>query len=192
MRLRARVLLQAILLIAWIVLPLRVRAQGTKQWTVNNYDQFQRGTADGVAIRNDGRLEPGLTFSVVYSASESYVWSVAESTSGLAYAGLGGSTGGSAAIMRLSPNGVAEKIFAGKELAVQAVKVAPDGSVFAATSPDGKVYHLSGSGDEVIFDPGMVAEKPKYLWDIAICTRWVLVRRDGRTCSGLPHPAHDA
>ena len=31
-------------------------AQGTKLWTQSRYDEMERGTADGVAIRNDGRL----------------------------------------------------------------------------------------------------------------------------------------
>ena len=35
------------------------RAQGTRLWTVSRYDEMERGTAEGVAIRSDGRLEPG-------------------------------------------------------------------------------------------------------------------------------------
>ena len=36
-----------------------VQAQGTKLWTVDRYDMMERGTADGVGIRSDGRLEAG-------------------------------------------------------------------------------------------------------------------------------------
>ncbi len=61
---------------------------------------------------------------------------------GMAYVGLGGTAAGSAVVMKVAPDGKATKIFEGKELAVQAVRVAADGSVLAATSPDGKVYRV--------------------------------------------------
>ena len=48
---------------------------------------------------------------------------------------------------------------------------AADGAVYAATSPDGKVYRAGaavGRRRTVVFDPAMTAEKPKYLWDLAV------------------------
>ena len=166
----ARKILRVMLMFLCTVQPSQAEAQGTKQWTVSRYDDFQRGTTDGAAIRNDSRITAVMTASTLYTASESYVWSIAEGADGLVYAGLGGSTGGSAAVVRLAPKGPAEKIFVGKELGVQAVRVAPSGSIFAATLPDGKVYRLdgrSGRGEQVVFDPAMTAEKPKYVWDLA-------------------------
>jgi outer membrane protein assembly factor BamB len=72
----------------------------------------------------------------------------------------------------LKPDGTATDIFAGKELAVQSLKTASDGTLFAATSPDGKVYRIdapkSGATAKVIFDPAETQEKPKYLWDLAL------------------------
>ncbi len=157
-------------LTACFVLSSCMAAQGTKQWTVSRYEEFQRGTTDGVAIRNDGRIEDGFVASALYKASESYVWSLAKDPNGEIYAGLGGSTGGSAAVVRVSSKSAPVKLFTGRELAVQAVRIAPDHSVFAATSPDGKVYKLgAASGNErVVFDPATTEEKPKYLWDLAV------------------------
>ncbi len=44
-----------------------------------------------------------------------------------------------------------------------------DGRVYAATSPDGKVYRLGTTAADavVVFDAAGTAEKPKYLWDVA-------------------------
>ena len=53
---------------------------------------------------------------------------------------------GSAAVMKVAPDGKAAKVFEGKELGVQALRVGADGSVYAATSPDGKVYRVPASG----------------------------------------------
>jgi sugar lactone lactonase YvrE len=144
-------------------------AQGTKLWTQSRYDEMERGTAEGVAIRSDGRLEVAPANSLLYATSGSYVWSIAADAAGDAFLGRGGTSAGSAVVTRVTPDGKATDIFAGKELAVQALATASDGSIYAATSPDGKVYRLPAAGGSasVVFDPALTAEKPKYLWDLA-------------------------
>ena len=145
-----------------------VLAQGTKLWTVGRYEELERGSTDGVAIRNDGRLESAPATSLLYTTSGNYVWSVAGDASGNAYLGTGGTVSGSATVMRVAPDGTATKIFEGKELGVQSVRVGGDGAVYVATSPDGKVYRVTKNGGPplVVFDPASTAEKSKYLWDL--------------------------
>jgi hypothetical protein len=152
------------------LLPGFVSAQGTKLWSVDRYDQMERGAAEGVAIRSDGRLEAGPTTSLLYATGKSYAWSLTSDAAEDGYVGLGGTASGSAVVMKVSPDGKATQVFAGKELAVQSLRVAGDGSVLAATSPDGKVYRIpkNGGAATVVFDPAMTEEKPKYLWDIAV------------------------
>jgi hypothetical protein len=152
------------------LLPGLANAQGTKLWSTDRYDEMDKGTAEGAAIRSDGRLEAGPASSLLYATGKSYVWSLASDAAGNGYAGLGGTASGSAVVMRVAPDGKATQIFEGKELAVQALRVAPDGSVLAATSPDGKVYRIArgGGAATVVFDPAATAEKPKYLWDLAV------------------------
>ena len=55
---------------------------------------------------------------------------------------------------RLRPTGKASIIFAAQELQVQAIAIAPDGTIYAATSPDGKVYKIVHGGPA----PGQAAE----------------------------------
>ncbi len=152
------------------LLPGVVSAQGTKLWSVERYNEMERGSADGVAVRSDGQLEAGPATSLLYATGKGYIWSLASDASGNGYAGLGGTTSGSAVVMKVSPDGKAAQIFDAKELAVQGLQVATDGSVLAATSPDGKVYRIpqGGGSATVVFDPATTEEKPKYLWDIAI------------------------
>ena len=152
------------------LLPGMVSAQGTKLWSVERYSEMERGSSDGVAIRNDGRLEAGLATSLLFATGKGYIWSLASDAAGNGYVGLGGTTSGSAAVMKISPEGKAVQIFDAKELAVQGLQVAADGSVLAVTSPDGKVYRIpqGGGSATVVFDPATTQEKPKYLWDIAL------------------------
>jgi hypothetical protein len=156
-------------------LPGLAEAQGTKLWSVDRYDDFSKGSSEGVAIRSDGTLEAGPATSLLYATGGSYVWSVAAGAAGNAYVGLGGNAAGAAAVMRVGVDGKATKIFEGKELGVQAVRVTADGAVLIATSPDGKVYRVpgdtaiaSGSGAAVLFDGAETAEKPKYIWDVSV------------------------
>ena len=172
-RMKRRMLL-TVLVVAAGLLPGLASAQGTKLWSVSRYDEMEKGSTEGVAIRSDGRLEAGPTSSLLYATGKSYTWSMASDGGGNAYLGLGGTTSGSAVVMKVTPEGKASQIFAGKELAVQAVRVAADGSLLVATSPDGKVYRISASvsggaaAPVVVFDPAMTEEKPKYLWDLAV------------------------
>jgi outer membrane protein assembly factor BamB len=107
---------------------------------------------------------------LLFATGKGYIWSLASDAAGNGYLGLGGTTSGSAAVMKISPEGKAVQIFDAKELAVQGLQVAADGSVLAVTSPDGKVYRIpqGGGSATVVFDPATTQEKPKYLWDIAL------------------------
>lgn len=129
---------------------------------------MENGTSHGVAIRSDGRLEPGPETSLFYETSGNYVWSVTADTAGNAYVGMSGTTAGSAVVMKVAPDGKATRVFEGKELGVQALRLGTDGHIYAATSPDGKVYRLGAAPADatVIFDPSVTEDKPKYLWDV--------------------------
>jgi hypothetical protein len=171
-----RRILVAVLVAGSGLLPGLASAQGTKLWSVGRYDEMEKGSTEGVAIRSDGRLEAGPASSLLSATGKSYAWSIASDSAGNAYVGLGGTTAGSADVMKVTPEGKASQIFSGKELAVQAMHVASDGSLLVATSPDGKVYRVPASGGAVgngaasvvVFDPATTEEKPKYLWDLAV------------------------
>jgi outer membrane protein assembly factor BamB len=154
------------------MLPFCAAAQGTKLWTVSRYDEMERGTTSGVAIRSDGALEAGPATSLLYQTGGNYVWSLAADAAGDAYVGQGGTAAGGAIVMKVAPDGKAAKIFEGKELAVQALRLGSDGHIYAATSPDGKVYRLGTTPNDasVVFDPALTSEKPKYLWDVVQAT----------------------
>jgi len=144
------------------------QSQGTKLWTVSRYDEMERGTTNGVAIRSDGALEPGPAVSSLYQTGGNLVWSVAPAPGGAAFLGLGGTAAGSAVVMRVGADGKATKVLEAHELGVQALRIGTAGTVYAATSPDGKVYKLGATAADatVVFDATQTAEKPKYIWDV--------------------------
>ncbi len=147
---------------------LTAAAQGTRQWTVTRYDEFERGTPTNVAVRNDGRLEPAPALRTLATTQNMFLWSLASAGANL-YAGTGAASGGSQ-LLKIDPKGAVATAASFKELNVQAVLPLPDGSILAATSPDGKVYRVNAgtTTPQVIFDGSQTSEKPKYLWTMAL------------------------
>jgi len=48
-------------------------AEHTRRWRQSSYDEFLKGTARGVAVRSDGRLELAPKFTLVADADASYL-----------------------------------------------------------------------------------------------------------------------
>ncbi len=145
-------------------------SQGTKLWTQSKFEELEQGTPNGVAITSDGQLMAGPSSTLLAKTPSTYVWSIAADKAGNAYVG----TGSPATVLRISPDGKMTKMFSSKDLSVQAVRVGPDGDIYAATLPSGKVYRLEPDAKDlteadakVVFDPATTAEKPKYVWDLA-------------------------
>src|SRR5258708_36653935 len=95
--------LRSLLLIVVWGLPCLAVAQGTKLWTVSHYDEMERGTTDGVAIRSDGRLQAGPATTLLYQTGGNYVWPVAPDMAGNAYVDMGAAADGGTGVMRVAP-----------------------------------------------------------------------------------------
>ena len=156
------------------------QAQGTRLWTQSSYADLQKGTTNGVALRSDGRLEPAPATTLVSTLSSTYAWSLASDANGDAIVGTGSTSGTPSSVLRVAQDGKTTKLAEFKEMSVQALLVAPGGSIYAATSPDGKVYLVAANAPEaktvqpgagakqnVLFDASQTAEKPKYIWSLA-------------------------
>lgn len=112
--------------------------EGTRTWEQSKFADFEQGTAKGVAISSEGWLELAPSFKPLATTPSTYLWAIAADSAGNAYV----AAGGPARVYRVTPQGQVSTIFEPKELQVQALVVAPDGTIFAATSPDGKVYKI--------------------------------------------------
>ena len=140
-------------------------AQGTQTWQQRTYEDFSKGTTKGIAVRSDGTLSLAPGFDAIYTSPSTYIWSAVSQTDGTIFIGAGSP----ARVYRVTTDGKASVIFEPKELGVQALALDKDGSVYAATSPDGKIYKLTrGQNDSeytasTYFDP-----KTKYIWSLAL------------------------
>jgi hypothetical protein len=168
-------------------------AEGTRTWEQSKFDELVKGTSSGVAIRSAGGLELAPSFKLLYATPSTYIWAVAADDAGNVFA----ATGSPARVYRITPEGKSTIIFQPQELQVQALKVGPNGVIYAATAPDGKVYKIerkaaanpetnevhkpdTKSSDNASKDAAKPALDPswsssiyfapgtKYIWDLAL------------------------
>lgn len=162
-------------------------AQDTHLWTQSQLDDFEKGTPEGVALTSDGHLREGPALTDLFTTPSTFAWSVAVDKSGTAYVG----TGSPASVLRIGTQKGDKPftLFKTKDLTVQVVRLGPDGSLYAATLPSGKVYKLNPRSTEtedesnatVVFDASKVnpapaadakansgkpASKSHYIWDL--------------------------
>ena len=146
-----------LVLVASCAVPLL--AEHTRTWRQASYEDFLKGTAHGVAVRSDGRLELAPKFTQVAEADASYLWSLRLDPKGVLYA-AGGSP---AKVFRFDHDKKPETVFDSTDLIAQAIAFDSKSTLYVATNPDGKVYRISAAGEKsVFFDP-----KSKYIWDLA-------------------------
>jgi outer membrane protein assembly factor BamB len=104
-------------------------------------EEFEKGTPAGVSIESDGHLRQGPGLTEVLTTPSTFVWSLAADKIGHVFAG----TGSPATVLRLGekPGEKPFTLFETKDISVQALRFGPDGAVYAATVPGGKVYKLN-------------------------------------------------
>jgi hypothetical protein len=138
-------------------------AQGTHLWTQSRIDEFEKGMPQGVALSSDGHLRQGPGLTEVLTTPSTYVWAVAEGKNGDTFLG----TASPATVLRVGKDGKPFTLFETKDVSVQVVRMGPDGALYAATLPSGRVYRLKPDATQkqddtsatVVFDLGKLEQR---------------------------------
>ena len=135
----------------------------TQVWEHSEAADFEKGTLHKLSLSSEGRLTPAPVVREMYDPSVSFLWAIARDSKGNLYAG-GGSVGSSKSkLIVVNPAGQAKTLAELDGMAIQAIAVDKQDRVYAATSPDGKVYRVDAAGRaEVFYDP-----HSKYIWALA-------------------------
>ncbi len=139
------------------------RAEHTHFWRQTSYSDFEKGKADGVAVRSDGMLMAAPRFAQFADPNIAYLWSLRLDSQGRLYA-AGGSN---ARVVRFDAAGKPTTVFESTELVAQDIVLDAKNNLYVATSPDGKIYRVTLDGRKsVFFDP-----KTRYIWSLAMDAR---------------------
>ena len=159
MRRRSMALLTAVplvMLLAWGPLATAARAE-VRYHRLHTREAFLGGTLDGLSVDPLGTLRLADRASRVAAIGEPFLFAAAPHPEGWV---LG--TGNAGKVMLIDRAGEVRTLFTAPEPEVFAVWADPDGTVFAGTSPEGKVYRIADGRGEPYFDPGET-----YIWAIA-------------------------
>ncbi|HXP88722.1 MAG TPA: hypothetical protein VN841_28620 [Bryobacteraceae bacterium] len=137
-----------------------LHAVETKTWEQSSMADFDKGAIKRLSLSSDGRLTLAPAVKELTDPSVTFLWAVARDSKGNVYAGGGGLGGGKAKLTVIDTQGRSKTLAELDGLAVQALAVDRQDRVYAATSPDGKVYRVDASGKaDIFYDP-----KTKYIW----------------------------
>ena len=140
-----------------------VQAVETKTWQQADMADFEKGNLSRLSLSSDGRLTLAPALKEIFDPSITFLWAIARDSKGNLYAGGGGLGGSKAKLVMVDPSGKAKTLAEFEALAVQAIAIDAQDRVYAATSPDGKVYRIDASGNaQAFYDP-----KAKYIWAMA-------------------------
>ena len=116
-------------------------AQGTHLWLQSQMEEFEKGTPSGVAIESDGHLRQSPGVTELLTTPSTFAWGLATDQNGHVFAG----TGTPASVLRLGekPGDKPFTLFETKDLTIQALCLGPDGALYAAGLPSGKVFKLN-------------------------------------------------
>jgi hypothetical protein len=126
---------------------------------MSSFTEFVRGRFENVALSRSGQLSAAQRFDTVFSSSEPYIWSIAQSPSGEIYAG----TGNRGQLYRVDASGKSSLLWTAPEPEIFSIVSDPKGILYAGTSPNGKVYRIENGKATEYFDP-----KAPYIWSMAI------------------------
>jgi hypothetical protein len=150
-------------LLLLLILVVPAAAESTRTWEQSRFDEFEKGVAENIALRSDGRLALAPRFREIYDTPLTYLWALARDSRGNLFAG--GGPGGR--VFKVGtpagPEGKNGAYFETEALEIHALAVDRQDNLYAATSPDSKIYKIEPSGKSTLFaDP-----KVKYVWAMA-------------------------
>lgn len=134
-----------------------VGAAEVRSFRMNSRGSFLAGTLDGISVDSLGVLQLADSVERLAEIGEPFLLSAASHPEGWVIG-----TGNAGKVLLAKRSGELVVLHSAPEPEIFAVWADEDGTVFAGSSPNGKVYRIAGSEARVFFDP-----EETYIWDLA-------------------------
>ncbi len=145
-------------------------AGGSAVWESQTYEDFLNGRFEGVALTRDGRLTLAPSIETLADTGDAGIWSVAAAPDGSVYF-AGGHRG---RLWRYRKGSKPELLWQAPQPEIFALATDNRGRLYAATSPNGRIFLLENGKASEYFDP-----KTTYIWSLAIAADGVLYAGTG-------------
>lgn len=147
----------AVQLVLLALMPAARAVSEVNFFRIQSRDDFLSGTLEGISVDPLGSLSLANRGQRVSEFPEPFLFSGASYPGGWVVG-----TGNSGVVFHIDRKGTVSRLFDAEESEIFALWADPDGTVFAGSSPDGKVYRISKGKSEVFFDPDET-----YIWALA-------------------------
>jgi Two component regulator propeller len=141
---------------------------------ISTMRDFIDGDIVGLSVDSNGRLSLAPAAVTGPDLGASAIWSVVSDAQGTIFAG----TGNNGKILKIEAR-TTQTFHTVAEPEVQALVFGPDGRLFAASNPEGRVYAIDKAGKStVFFDP-----EERYIWALAFDAQgrlWVATGGEGK------------
>ncbi len=135
-------------------------AEHTRWWRQSTFEDFDKGTAKGVALRSDGKMFLAPRFAEFADANLAFLLEIRADAREISMRRAVRTPKCCASTPAASPPRYSNR----PNSRPRPSPWMPPGNLFVGTSPDGKVYKVTPAGQSsVFFDP-----KTKYIWDLAV------------------------
>lgn len=131
-------------------------AAEVKIFQIHSRSDFLSGTLEGISVDPLGRLQLADRAERLTAVEEPFLHTAARHPDGWVVG-----TGNAGRVLAIDRKGKVTTLFEAPESEVFALLVDPDGTVYAGTSPQGKVYRIREGEAEAFFDPGET-----YIWSL--------------------------
>jgi hypothetical protein len=162
-----------ILLVSFTISSLFLFPVEVKKKEISRFDDFQQGEFKGTSLDSKGRLFIGPKLTPLKGPSREFYLSLDLDTNGNIYIG----TGHKASVYKMSSAPITptaasgqkksniKEIFSSDELDIYALVAKDNGDVYAATSPEGKIYKIK-NGDKDKKGSQFFNPSEKFIWDL--------------------------
>lgn len=147
-----------LLLLVALVATQSTRADGVKFFRTHSRAEFLDGEFDGIGVDGVGTLRLADRARRVTAVEEPFLFAAAPHPLGWVVG-----TGNGGKVLLIDRQGAVSELFTAEEPEIFAVWADADGTVYAGSSPNGKVYRIRDGGGEIFFDPGET-----YIWALAM------------------------
>ena len=128
-------------------------------WEMSTFADFVKGKFEGVSLGRDGQLAVAPKLETLFDSGQPVIWAVVPAPDG----GLYVATGHRGRVFKVEKDGKATLLWAAPGPEVFSLAVDRAGSLYAAVSPDGKIFRIENGKATEYFDP-----KAKYIWSLTL------------------------
>ena len=144
-------------LIAGLSLGVAASATETRVFRLQSREAFAKGKLEGIGIDSLGTLQLADRVERLAEVGEPFLLAAAPHPDGWIVG-----TGNAGRVLLVTEDGEVRTLFAAEEPEIFALWADADGTVFAGSSPNGKVYRIVNGEASVYFDP-----QETYIWGLA-------------------------